>query len=550
MVLLILAGVSIVTLTGDNGIINRTISAKNKTTEAEIVENIKLAYTNAQVGKYAGENEIFTGVMKNELEDIYGENSVSGITDNGNGTYTLTLNNKTYDIDANGNVTKQVQSISINDDLKIVKADGTPVGATEKVSSDTEIFVVVKIDEPNITDLQVKYGNTIIEPSSDKVYKMKVTTNDYYAFVVTGKINGDDAKANVTRTVGNFSDLPEGLTALSSEVIYEPTGEYDWLAKYATSYAETIEGEGQNAKTVIRDANNNDITSIKLATIPTGGTLPTGATDMSIKKWRVLKIDDNEKVYLVPSSNANATPSVTLHGAQGYNNAVNLLDEACQGLYGNQEEDTNAIKAESIDMELIEGLLKEVEDALPEGTADSDKKWTTAKTNAGYGAQKDAYKDNGYGILNSIYPVIYAQESLSVIGSTSKGANDGLGISSKPNSKIERSEGTSTAEKIGAITNASSRIKPYQTKYEMSPSDFYSALGIYSSIILPKGANGANTNYWVASRCVEAENYSCYFSLHYVYFGYLSAKYLRSSNDYGNRESGFLSVIPRSFSKL
>lgn len=530
IVLLLLAGVAVNTLAGENGLINKTISAKNKSADAEIVENIKLAYINAQVGKYAVENETFTDVMKNDLEAIYGENSVSGITDNGNGTYTLTLNNKTYDIDENGNVTKQVQSISIDNDLKIVKADGTPVGATEKVSSDIEIFVVVKINEPNITDLQVKYGNTTIEPSSDKLYKMKVTTNDDYAFVVTGKIDGNDAKANVIRTVSNFSDLPEGLTALSSEVIYEPTGEYDWLAKYSTSYAETIEGEGQNAKTVIRDADNNDITSIKLATIPTGGTLPTGATDMSITKWRVLKIDENEKVYLVPSSNAAATPSVTLHGAQGYNNAVNLLDEACSELYGNE---ANGIKAESIDMELIEGLLKEVEDAMPANTADSDKKWTTAKTNAGYEIQmkyaSSLYQTSGYTVANSKYPVIYAQESLSVIGATSKGANEGLGMSSKPNSKIERSAGTSTTEKIGAITKNSSRIKPYQTYYIMSNSDFYSALGNYARILLPKGSTGVSTNYCVASRCVNTGESNCSFHLHYVGSGTLNSNALFNS---------------------
>lgn len=497
---------------------------KNKTADVEIVENIKLAYTSAQVGKYAGENETFTDVLKNELEDIYGENSVSGITDNGNGTYTLTLNNKTYEIDANGNVTKQLLSISIDNDLKIVKGDGIPVGATEKVSSDIEIFVVVKINEPNITDLYVKYGNTIIEPSSDKVYKMKVTTNDDYAFVVTGKIDGNDARANVTRTVGNFSDLPEGLTALSSEVIYEPTGKYDWLAEYATSFPKTTEGEGQDAKTVIRENYyNNDITSIKLATKATDGNFPTGyedATDMSITKWRVLKIDEHEKVYLVPSSNVSATPDVLLQGAQGYNNAVNLLDEACQGLYGNQEEGTNSIKAESIDMELIEGLLKEVEDAMPEGTADSDKKWATAKTNAGYGVQmKNA--TSSYTAAKSKFPVIYAQESLSVIGNTSIEENEGLGMSSKSISKIERSAGTSTTIRIGAISNDTLIISPYQTFYAMSKDDLYSALGRYASTLLPRGRKGSTTNYFIASRCVATRGSDCCFQVRVLKSGAL-----------------------------
>ena len=53
VVLLILAGVSIMTLAGDNGLLNRTTSAKEKTEQAGIMENIKLAYQNALIGRYA-----------------------------------------------------------------------------------------------------------------------------------------------------------------------------------------------------------------------------------------------------------------------------------------------------------------------------------------------------------------------------------------------------------------------------------------------------------------------------------------------------------------
>ena len=91
---------------------------------------------------------------------------------------------------------------------------------------------------------------------------------------------------------------------------------------------------------------------------------------MSIETWKVLKIDEeNDKVYLVPSSTSSATPSLTLHGAQGYNNAVTLLDEACSGLYGNT---SKGITAESIDMELIEKLLEEE-------ASESNTKWADEK---------------------------------------------------------------------------------------------------------------------------------------------------------------------------
>ena len=50
IVLLILAGVTITTLTGDNGILIRTQEAKNKTEEAEDIEKIRLAISEAQIG--------------------------------------------------------------------------------------------------------------------------------------------------------------------------------------------------------------------------------------------------------------------------------------------------------------------------------------------------------------------------------------------------------------------------------------------------------------------------------------------------------------------
>ena len=292
----------------------------------------------------------------------------------------------------------------------------------------------------------------------------------------------------------------------SSDITYTPSGTYDWLGKYATSYPETEEGEGDNKKTVIKNGSTY-YTNIKLKTgDPTIPTTPAydKVEDMSITKWKILKTD-GDTVYLVPSSSAYATPSLTLHGAQGYNNAVNLLDEACSSLYGTPSKE---ITAESIDMDLIEGLLKEVADADSTNT-----KWATAKANYTNSNSSYSHLDdnnqvkNAYSTGNSKYPVIYSQEV------------SGLGLSSKPASKIERSAGTSTTSYIGAITNATTGIQPYQTYYRMNYSDFFTALGKYSSLILPKTTG---TNYWVASRCVNTTTSSiCSFRVRVVYSGEL-----------------------------
>ena len=57
IVLLILAGVAIATLTGNNGILTRAQEAKNKTEEAALEEKIKLLAAETMINQYTGESE-------------------------------------------------------------------------------------------------------------------------------------------------------------------------------------------------------------------------------------------------------------------------------------------------------------------------------------------------------------------------------------------------------------------------------------------------------------------------------------------------------------
>ena len=64
IVLLILAGVSIMTLTGDNGLLNRTTSAKQKTELATFKEKLNLAYMSAYTD--SAQNGTYTVSMTEE----------------------------------------------------------------------------------------------------------------------------------------------------------------------------------------------------------------------------------------------------------------------------------------------------------------------------------------------------------------------------------------------------------------------------------------------------------------------------------------------------
>ena len=99
IVLLILAGVSIAMLTGDNGILTQAQKSKNESADSENIEKIKLAVSEAQIG-----NDEYKQLEKENLQEAVdsqfeGKNAV--VTKNSNGTYIVGLDNQLYEIKEN-----------------------------------------------------------------------------------------------------------------------------------------------------------------------------------------------------------------------------------------------------------------------------------------------------------------------------------------------------------------------------------------------------------------------------------------------------------------
>lgn len=110
IVLLILAGVTITTLTGDNGLLQKASDAKEETEIAEEKEQLKLAMASMKL-----ENEtdlmkrktIFQGLLNNSI----GENKTT-VYINGNGyTVHFLSNNRVYTIDENGEIFEDDRAI-------------------------------------------------------------------------------------------------------------------------------------------------------------------------------------------------------------------------------------------------------------------------------------------------------------------------------------------------------------------------------------------------------------------------------------------------------
>ena len=135
IVLLILAAVSIATLTGDNGLLNKAQEAKVENDKAGERDQIQLAYQAAKMEEYQDTEgtKTFKDIFEEELE----KNRLTGatVTDNGDGSYTVTLENEnSYKIDQNGNITEPEPPISLDDAKKedmLSKPDNSKVAVED-----------------------------------------------------------------------------------------------------------------------------------------------------------------------------------------------------------------------------------------------------------------------------------------------------------------------------------------------------------------------------------------------------------------------------------
>ena len=233
IVLLILAGVTIATLTGDNGILGKANDAKTQTEQAKEDENLKIAIA----GSYGTDGKLNLKDLKDNLEN-------QGINYDKNNTgfpLEVTVNGEKKKIDANGNIIESIQSL---------KTKGT-------VFKDT-------------TTLEDTYGNQVTIPKGFKIA-------DDSATEVTGGIVIEDA--TYTNTIGSqFVWIPVGtgekaIKKANKETVDIALGRYEFTqnsdgtittSEYSGSYTEdTTASHNSNYKNAIAKDIEQFKTSVK-----------------------------------------------------------------------------------------------------------------------------------------------------------------------------------------------------------------------------------------------------------------------------------------------
>ena len=212
VVLLILAGVSISMLGGENGIITQAIEAKDENEKAEEKEKVQLAVTAAK-GK-TNWGEITEENLAEELTKNIGERDTDyTLTKNGDTfTVTYTDSNRSYEVDANGNVTGPTNSeenpsgggagsltpgerydedtdLTIGDD-KITIPGGSTIskipGEYEDIDEGIVIYIIPEGETPDWT---AKDENGVYEVQ--KKYDQFVWVPVEKAYVTTEEIGGN-----------------------------------------------------------------------------------------------------------------------------------------------------------------------------------------------------------------------------------------------------------------------------------------------------------------------------------------------------------------------
>ena len=124
IVLLILAGVSIAMLTGENGILTQAQRAKEQTEQTSDEERIKLAVMAASINDNGYIESIDETSFRNELKNQFGDEEIDASL-NGDGSFIVTVKDRKYYVNNDKTVINSNNMVEINniDDLNYFRED-------------------------------------------------------------------------------------------------------------------------------------------------------------------------------------------------------------------------------------------------------------------------------------------------------------------------------------------------------------------------------------------------------------------------------------------
>ena len=442
---MILAGVSINTVLGDDGIIKKAKEAAAATKQASAEEEMNRLVLEYQL---ASKDE----TLESFLQEKVTEGRIDGVTDNGDGTITITkkVEGKDYTITVKKPVAP-TPSVKVGA-IRVV-SDSTGAGSSLGEASTrkgTTLYIMI--------ESTISGGTTTVSPQ----VPYAVTENGTYKFTVTGTVNGTTYTKEVSVEVNQFKNsiLNDINIKIGDSVnyTYDPAGSYSLSSTYSGSSDQTI------AQT-------------------------TGLT------WKVLNVDKEN--YTVDIISTNPTSStVYFKNILGYNNGPYLMNEICKAQYSNK---TLGVEARSINLLDMEKHL------TPTGITNRNAYKYNSNT-AKYGTTKTYTSDTKY-------PSLYANQKGAGPNITATNASTisqpDITMGNDPYEESKPIVPEDTTEPTTSSTNGTgSPLTVTQTDYYISIND--TNYGTAATVL----AN--STEFWVAARYVGTNSSNAGFGLRFA----------------------------------
>ena len=490
IILLILAGISIGMLSGDNGILGQAGNAKTQTDIAEEKEIIDLAVVHAMRKSKYGD------ITKDNLDNEFNKYSeIKSTEQTDNGIVVTFKSNRQYLVDSNGNV-----------------------------SSYSDI---------TIGNLVVKDGNTVLAENCKSVQLGKALTINFDASISDGQITSISPNIAYT-TAGERSKTFKiiGKTSDGQEITKEYTVNLNGYYNIPNLKVGDFVNYALNTPTLEQLAQlNSDIATYSGATEGKGEGINTTKTAAEGNNLlcRVLEVDNNGNPTKLIS--ADGVNSLILYGANGYNNAVYLINEMCEILYSGNQGTTKSLTIKDLETNYFNQTALETAKG-----SDYEKKYrytgsyskypllATKEKRMGMNTATETLEGNTFNILNTL--------------------NTALDLSEQERSDLESGGGTTI--------DATNGITVSKTTYNFKAGDSNYKNAILNNIMHKSPTESSNTqnvtSYWLASRCVanaDGDTPVCRFKIRVVYDSRVSDVHLfvSSGNQYGGNSYAVRPVI-------
>ena len=297
---MILAGVSINTVLGDDGIIKKAKEAAAATKQASAEEEMNRLVLEYQL---ASKDE----TLESFLQEKVTEGRIDGVTDNGDGTITITkkVEGKDYTITVKKPVAP-TPSVKVGA-IRVV-SDSTGAGSSLGEASTrkgTTLYIMI--------ESTISGGTTTVSPQ----VPYAVTENGTYKFTVTGTVNGTAYTKEVSVEVNQFKN------SILNDINIKIGDSVNYTYDSAGSYSLSSTYSGYSDQTIAQTK---------------------GLT------WKVLNVDkENDTIDIISTNPTSST--VYFGNILGYNNGPYFMNEICKAQYSNATLGVNARSINLLDME-------------------------------------------------------------------------------------------------------------------------------------------------------------------------------------------------------